>query len=147
MVNFWDTSAIAPLLVTEPASALVRAILKRDVAMLVWWVTPVECLSAIARREREGAFSVGEARQARSLLESLRVAWSEVLPTDPVRDHAARLLLRHPLRAADALQLAAAMTWASGEPRGQGFCTLDERLAEAARGEGFELRLPVEAGS
>ena len=144
-MNFWDSSAVAPLLVEETSSEVIREILTRDNGMVVWWVTPVECLSAIARRERERTFTVVEARQARSLLERLRATWFEVLATDPVREHAARLLLRHPLRAADALQLAAAMTWANGKPLGHGFCTFDERLAGAARGEGFELRLAGES--
>ena len=62
-------------------------------------------------------------------------------PSAKVREHARRLLLRHPLRAADALQLAAALTWALDRPREHALCTLDTRLAEAAKGEGFRLAL------
>jgi hypothetical protein len=77
-------------------------------------------------------------------LDLLRSGWHEILPGDAVRAQALRALRIHPLRSADALQLAAAMTWAGGKPLGHGFCTLDERLA-AARGEGFELRLGGES--
>jgi hypothetical protein len=47
--------------------------------------------------------------------------------------------LRHPLRAADALQLGAALRWAENNPRGHRFHTLDSRLTDAARREGFDL--------
>jgi predicted nucleic acid-binding protein len=136
VVIFWDTSAVVPLLVDEERTALATALLRADPDMLVWWGTPVECLSAIASRERE----TGDREAAdlsRRLLVALSEQWSEILASDDVRGHAARLLLRHPLRAADALQLGAALAWADGRPDGHVFATFDERLAEAARREGF----------
>lgn len=105
--------------------------------MIVWWATQTECLSAIARRERGGTVAPQDASRARELLADLARSWDEVQASEDVRDHARRLLLRHPLRTADALQLAAAMSWARGRPREHRFCSLDERLAEAARLEGF----------
>lgn len=63
-----------------------------------------------------------------------------ILPVEDVRIEAARLLRLHALRAADSLQLAAALTRASRRPAGRGFVTLDSRLTAAAR-EGFELLL------
>lgn len=62
----------------------------------------------------------------------------EILPSNAVRDEAARLFRRHSLRAADALQLAAAIVWA-GPARGAEFVTRDERLALVARLEGFRV--------
>ncbi|HSJ25022.1 MAG TPA: hypothetical protein VK929_10160 [Longimicrobiales bacterium] len=59
-----------------------------------------------------------------------------------VRTTAMRLLRTHPLRAADALQLAAALAWAPA-PAGDVFVTLDERLATAATLEGFTV-LPAD---
>jgi hypothetical protein len=47
-----------------------------------------------------------------------------------------RLLRVHPLRAAGALQLAAALEWAGAPPDGE-LVTFDERLREAAVREGF----------
>lgn len=140
---FWDSSAIVPLLVTEPASEAVCEILRSEPAMLVWWATPIECLSAIARREREGGMDQVSADQARQALRALSPAWNEIVASEELREHASRLLLRHPLRSADALQLAAAMVWARGRPRHHSFCTLDGRLAEAARSEGFYLILAL----
>ena len=139
---FWDTSAIVPLLVEEPSTPRVRAALKPDDAMVVWWGTPIKALSALYRRGREGGLSRSDVARARARLILLSQAWHELIPTDMVREHADNLLLRHPLRAADALQLGAAITLAQGRPRGHRFATLDLRLADAALGEGFDLVFP-----
>jgi predicted nucleic acid-binding protein len=71
-------------------------------------------------------------------LATLRAGWLEILPSHEVRGEAMRLLRVHPLRAADALQLAAALLWkgAAGEGR---FVTFDERLGLAARLEGMRV--------
>ena len=136
---FWDSSAIVPLLVDEPESSTVGSIARDDPVLVVWWGTRIECASALSRLEREGGLAVEETEIARDLLSELSECWAEVLPTDPLRRQAERLLLRHPLRAADALQLAAATAWAESEPDRHPLCTLDDRLAEAARGEGFKI--------
>ena len=136
---FWDTAAIVPLLVDQPATTAVRDGARSDPSMVVWWGTPVECASAIARLEREQVLDVAGVDASRSLLDELESTWYEVAPTAAVRGHASRLLLRHPLRAADALQLAAALVWAENQPDGHRFCTLDDRLGAAARREGFKV--------
>ena len=141
MVTFWDTSAIVPLLVRESGSPAAQRLLRKT-TLLVWWATSTECLSAIARREREGSLMRQAADQAKERLRFLQESWSEIVATEEVRQYAARVLLRHPLRAADALQLGAALRWAEGLPRGHRFHTLDTRLEEAARKEGFELGDP-----
>ena len=136
---FWDTSAVIPLIIDEPATPSLRGVLKRDPGMVVWWGTSVECASALARVRRDGIVSDRDVDVARDLLQTLAASWNEVLPTDGVREHAGRILLRHPLRAADALQIGAAMVWADDRPREHPFCTRDARLAEAARLEGFRV--------
>jgi len=62
--------------------------------------------------------------------------------SQPVRRRsvAERLLTVHPLRAADALQLAAALVWSEGSPDQRAFACLDDRFREAARKEGFTLQ-------
>ena len=45
----------------------------------------------------------------------------------------------HPLRAAAAFQLAAALLWSQGETRGHYFVSFDQRLREAAGKEGFSV--------
>jgi predicted nucleic acid-binding protein len=138
-VTFWDTSAVIPLLVDEPASPSVRSILARETRFAVWWTTPVECCSALERRCRLQELTEAGLDQAKAALEQLRSAWTEILPSELVRDRACRLLAVHDLRASDALQLAAALLWAGDRPAGRRFLCLDNRLRAAARREGFRL--------
>jgi predicted nucleic acid-binding protein len=138
-VIFWDASAIVPLVLDEAGSADARTTLERDADMVVWWGTPVEVLSALARAERAHVFAAADVDLARRALEDLGDSWNEVLPSDEVRERAGAGVLRHPLRAADALQLGAALTWARGRPRSHALLSFDARLAEAARQEGFDV--------
>ena len=64
----------------------------------------------------------------------------EIRPLDRIRRRAIRLLRIHPLRAADALQLAAALTAAAEEPADLEVVSSDARLSAAARQEGFVVR-------
>jgi predicted nucleic acid-binding protein len=137
-VRFWDTSAIAPLLVAEPRTARARELVEWDADLAVWWGTPVECWSVLARRVREGGMAAAVEDEAAARLEVLRSAWYEVLPSEAVRARARRLLRVHPLRAADALQLAAALEWAA-EEEGAEFVSADGRLCDAARLEGLSV--------
>jgi predicted nucleic acid-binding protein len=107
--------------------------------MLVWWATPVECASAIARRERDGSLPGPDVLAALEQLDALAAAWLEILPSAQICAMARRLLRLHPLRAADALQLAGAVIAAEHEPRSMDFVCLDDRLAEAASREGFRV--------
>lgn len=136
---FWDASAIIPLCIDEPQSKAVKVILKKDNSMAVWWGSIVECHSAIARLRRDKIIKNSEEDQARHILAILTNAWTEIEPSRDIRDMASRLMLLHPLRAADSLQLAAALVWAGKTPKGHGFVCLDNRLRDAARKEGFLL--------
>jgi predicted nucleic acid-binding protein len=69
----------------------------------------------------------------------LAAAWHEIDPSDAIRETAIRFLRVHPLRAADALQLAAAFIGAERRPASLEIVTLDDRLATAARREGFNV--------
>jgi len=138
-MRFWDASAIVPLLMTEAATKALQGRAGTDPAMLVWWATEVECASAIARLERDGALDVAAVNEAFDRLKRLGEGWHEVEPSDAVREAAVRFLRVHPLRAADALQLAAAFVAAERRPSSLEIVTLDERLAAAARKEGFVL--------
>jgi hypothetical protein len=135
-VRFWDSSALFPLLVEEPRSALVRQLLDDDLEIVAWWGTPVECGSAVARLRRERRIDDVDEDRLHDLLARLRAAWIEILPGEEVRLQAMRLLRVHLLRSLDALQLAAAVVWAGSPARG-GLVTFDERLRAAARAEGF----------
>jgi predicted nucleic acid-binding protein len=136
-VKFWDASAIVPLLVAETSSRRLQSLAAKESAMLVWWGSEVECVSALARRERDGAFDGPAMGNALRRLQQLADAWHEIDPSDLVRETAERFLRVHPLRAADALQLAAAFAAAEQRPASLEIVTLDDRVADVARKEGF----------
>lgn len=138
-MRFWDASAVVPLCVQEPDSARVREMLVEDASMVVWWGTRTECVSALMRRVREGGLTRTDERAARHVLRSLANAWMEMQPNETLRGMAERLLAVHPLRTADALQLAAAMLWCRQVPAGEDFVTFDQRLRDASFREGFTV--------
>lgn len=136
---FWDASAIVPLLVVEPTTRRMQALARQDPDMLVWWGSEAECISALARLERAAHLDGKGMALATGRLKQLANGWHEIEPSEIVRESAVRFLRVHPLRAADALQLAAAFTAAERRPASLRVVTLDERLADAARKEGFAL--------
>jgi len=138
-VKFWDASAIVPLLVAEGSTLRLQDLAAKDPTMLVWWGSEVECVSALARLERDGALPPHAMTIALRRLGQLSAGWHEIDPSDTVREVAARCLRVHPLRAADALQLAAAFLAAEGRPGSLELVTLDERLGIAAQKEGFTV--------
>ena len=66
--------------------------------MLVWWASEVECASAIARLEREGALDESRAASAFGRLREVTKGWHEVDSSDVIRETA----VRFPARAPDA---------------------------------------------
>ena len=138
-MSFWDSSALLPLCVNEPASRLVQDISRAHDVPVFWWASIVECSSALERRSRSGELTFEEKRHAEQLLWELAAAWSEVQPSQALRQRAVRLLRQHDLRAADALQVAAALLWAGERPFGRVFVCLDSRLRQAAQREGFTV--------
>jgi len=138
-VRFWDASAVVPLVVAEAQTTQCRTLLAEDPEIVIWCLTPVEIISALTRQLRENALKGSDFRRAKGQLLVLERAWSEVTAVDRVRELARRLLERYPLRAADALQLAAALVLSDPDPRTTAFVTLDQRLGAAAEQEGFPL--------
>jgi hypothetical protein len=69
-------------------------------------------LSALARVERGGALEAKGMALASNRLTQLANSWHEIEPSAIVRESALRFLRVHPLRAAEALQLAAAFATA-----------------------------------
>jgi uncharacterized protein len=95
--------------------------------------------SAIARLRRQGDLNDREKGGALSRLDVLAHSWREILPTDRLRERATELLDQYELRAADSLQLAAALVWCHERPSRRHFLCADRRLLDAARAEGFSV--------
>jgi uncharacterized protein len=72
-------------------------------------------------------------------LDAISSTWHEVEPVEVVRRVARRLLQMHQVRAADALQLGAAIAAAEGDPATLPFVSLDGQLNAAAEREGFAI--------
>ena len=141
-MRFWDTSALVPIFIAERETRTVRRWLRHDGVVVVWSLTRVELLSALARRRREDSGAARRLAAGRRRILAAWPLWTEVTAVDAVRRQAERLVEMHPLRAADALQLAAALVAADHDPAGLTFVTLDQRQAEAAEREGFQVLGP-----
>jgi uncharacterized protein len=135
---FWDSSALVSICVHEATSRKAQSQLRKSMPV-VWWGSLVEVHSAIARLHRQGNLRDVEKQGALSRLALLGRAWREILPGDPVRDLAMRLLDTHQLRAADSLQLAAALVWCQQRPARRIFVCADQRLSRAAEEAGFTV--------
>jgi predicted nucleic acid-binding protein len=138
-VKFWDSSAIVPLLVAQRQSERAAQLFQSDPELIVWWGARVECVSAIARLERDGALGAAALSTSIARLQEFAKIWDEVQPTERLRSIAERLLRVHQLRAADAFQLAAMVAVGGEEPRDLDVVCFDDRLAAAALREGFRL--------
>lgn len=128
-----------PLLVAEAGTARARELYADDTEMAAWWATEIECVSALARRERNEQLEPDETRHALDRLRRLTSAWTEIAPSERVRRVACRLPRVHDVRAADALQLAAAIVGAAEDTDSYEFVSFDERLSRAAALEGFRI--------
>jgi hypothetical protein len=138
-MRFWDSSAILPLIVQEEQSKYCIQAYRADRDMLVWTLSRVEVLSALCRRLRDGALRPASFDAAAFRLNILFESTYEVDAIQRVKERAMRLLRVHPLRAADALQLAAVMVATDEKVRLLPLMCFDDRLVAAARLEGFEV--------
>ena len=138
-MRYWDASALVPLLVHQASSERMRALAAADDAVVTWWGTPIECISALARLERDGVLPASVVAESLGRLRRTEAAWAEVSPSSDVREQAKRLLRVHALRAADATQLAAAIVASDFQPGALEFVTLDARQSQAAEREGFAI--------
>jgi predicted nucleic acid-binding protein len=134
---FWDSSALVPLCVIQEATTAVEA-LSAIYAMVVWWSAPVEIRSAFARLLRMRQLTLSGHVEAQGTLDRMRRAWQEIYPSELLREQAERLVDRFPLKAADAQQLAAALSWCLNRPQGRAFISGDSQLLDAARQLGFQ---------
>jgi len=138
-MRYWDSSSIIPLFVEQDGSASLLALLSDDRQVVTWWGSRVECASAFNRLLRDGLIGEGDFEEIRKQFDRLASSWTETQPTEKVRRRSMRLLRLHPLRAADALQLAAALIACEENPQTLPFVCSDLRLREAAAKEGFRV--------
>ena len=138
-MRFWDASALVPLFIKEASTPEVESWRAADPGITTWMMTRVEVVSAIARRKREWPELMALWNRAIRDVHEVTLRWTEIWDAAATRHHAERIIMKHPLRAADALQLGAALVAADGDPQSLELVTLDRRLAAAARQEGFPV--------
>ena len=138
-MTYWDSSAIIPLVVDEATSTICRGLLREDEAVATWTLTQTEIASSLRRKEREGRVSGEDVDSALARLAALAASWMTVESVAQVKARALRVLASHPLRAADALQLAAALVASEDQPQDWWFISRDIQLRDAARREGFKV--------
>lgn len=136
-MRFWDASALAPLVIEEDASELALGWLRSDTEIALWGLTRLELVSAVERRVREGNIPTSARQPALQRIERITADAHEITDLAAVRMRALPLLARHPLRAADAAQLGAALLVADPDPSSLAMVVLDRRLAAAAEREGL----------
>ena len=136
---FWDSSGVVLLCTEQRETASARRLRERFRRLVLWWATPIEVRSALRRLMREGALTSADIAAADHRLTRLHDLASEIEPTEEVRDLASAMLDRHDLRAADALQLAAALVLWRERPRGRPFVCYDKKLRVAAEAAGFTV--------
>lgn len=145
-MRFWDSSAIVQLYIEQGLQKSARRLYVADEDVVIWWATPVECVSAFIRYQREGGCTEEPIRRVLRRFSAHSRRWDQILPVPALREEAERLLRRHTLRAADALQLAAAWLAADQKPDSLEFVSLDQRLRDAAEKEGYRVLDPESSG-
>jgi uncharacterized protein len=134
---FWDTSALVPLCLRQDETTRAQQLSRQYGKIIVWWGTSVEAYSSLNRLFQEGEIDEPGLEQAISRLDLLRTSWSEILPTEQLRELAESMPQKYNLRALDSLQLAAAFVWCNERPQKRPFICFDTRLSQAATLAGF----------
>lgn len=140
-MSFWDSSALVPLCINEPRSIPAGRLWKRFSEKNVWWETSVEIASALARLERENKITLAQRQKAEKRLETLEKIWREIQPAVRIKQLARTFPALHGLKAADSLQLAAALVWCKEKPKNRDFVSGDEKLIKVAETIGFTIHL------
>ena len=138
-MRFWDASALVPTFLEEKSTPEVQSWQAADPGVTIWMMTRVEVISAIARKKRERPELASLWNRAVLDVRHAAAGWVQISDAIAARVHAERIVMDYPLRTADALQLGAALVAADGDPQSLEVVTLDLRLADAARREGFPV--------
>ena len=148
-VYFFDTSALVKRYVTEAGSSWVRSMTSPSAGNVTFiaQITPVEIVSAFARRERDGSIPTRTSKALHLLLNRHVIREYEVFGlSDAVVKQAQTLLGLHILRGFDAIQLASALEIqtkiAAANRPPLVFVCADARLINAATHSGLQTYIP-----
>lgn len=142
---FVDTSALAKRYVMETGSIWVRGWILPGSGntILISRLATVELVAMLMRRHREGTLWISDVNRIReNFLAHVRKQYSVVEMETRVFSVARSLLLKHPLRSSDAIQLASALIVRNHFKVKLTFIAADHRLLSAATAEGFTIDDP-----
>ncbi|OFZ54114.1 MAG: hypothetical protein A2428_08735 [Bdellovibrionales bacterium RIFOXYC1_FULL_54_43] len=139
-MKFWDSSAVLSLVSTDKRSSGMLRLLREDSTILVWTMTPTECLSAIhASGHQAQVPAQSKLAEIVNRLRLLQNSWIEIHQVEWVKKRAERLLSVHGMSTAAALQLGAALVACEDRPDELPIVTFDPELARCASREGFQV--------
>ncbi len=145
----FDASGLVKRYVDEIGSDWVRAIVDPAQGNLISIadITRAEVASALARRAREGVLTLDERDDLMRTFQAHCATEYRLAPTDhPIIDLAVELILRHPLRAYDGVQLATAVivnrSLIAHSLPPLVFISADDALIAAAQAEGLMVDNP-----
>jgi predicted nucleic acid-binding protein len=138
LIRYFDASALAKRYVAEPESKEVARLLLDDIAVTCR-LSETEIASALARRQREGRLTAATRDRLLASMQRDLASLYVVEVSPEVSELGCRLLMRHKLRAADALHLASALFLSRRSESNIQFVAFDQALNEAAHREGLAL--------
>lgn len=145
---FFDASALVKAYIHEPGSKWVRQVLGRKATRA--FISPLsgaEVLAAIARKERLGELDLTTRETvAVAFRKDYRRRFAHTALTASVIEEAMTLVLGHPLRGYDAVQLASALLLpaVSSQLRSLFFVSADSALLRVARQMGLATENPLD---
>jgi predicted nucleic acid-binding protein len=138
VTRYFDASALVKRYVREAGNVVVRRLLASGI-VATSRLSEVEVASGLVRRAREGAFTAARRDRALNALQRDMPAFAIVEVIPEVTSDARTLLLRHPLRAGDAVQLASCLYLQRQLNQPIPFVAFDRRLLDAAHAEGVPV--------
>jgi predicted nucleic acid-binding protein len=150
MPAYVDTSALVKRYVAEVGSAWVRRLLAHPAQYVIYTaaLAQAEVISALQRRVRAGRLERAQAqRLAQRIAGHFAQRYQVITITQAIVDQSCGALQVHPLRAADAIHLACALTIRRiAQEQGlspPSFVVADTALLAAATAEGFVVDNPL----
>jgi len=136
---YFDTSALIKRYVSEKGSARVVSLLRRH-DLLSSAITPVEVMSALCRRKRNGELSDEDFAVTLSRVQGERTRWELVELGPTVLSRAEEIVQGIvPMRSSEAIHVASLVTFQAASGTRIPFVTGDDRQREAAAYIGLDV--------
>jgi len=139
VILYLDTSALVKLLADEDGSQAVVNAATQAALLACHVITYAEARAALAKKQRMGELSAGDARLSVNSLDRIWSGLKRINPDEAMVRRAGDLAERLGLRGYDSVHLAAAESMASvfGEAVDFRFAVFDQQLASAAKALGL----------